>query len=78
MCLRMREKEGWVQQIECLSVSCPLDYQIDTDYKDLHPAGQPQANPYLFIDIGAQPDLLRERDRNMYAKVSALAAFEGP
>ena len=38
------------------SFSCPLDYQIDSDHKNLHPVGQPQANPYSFIDIGAQTD----------------------
>jgi hypothetical protein len=45
----MEGREDLVQQIECLSFSCPLDYCTDIGHKDLHPAVLPQANPYSWL-----------------------------
>lgn len=39
----------WAQQIECPFFSCPLDYRIDTDHRNLQPVAQPQALPYFRI-----------------------------
>jgi hypothetical protein len=55
-----------VQQIECLSFSCPLDYRIDTDHKGLHHPAQPEAKQYHVWYTCSEKESLRVKQK--YAK----------
>jgi hypothetical protein len=69
------QKRLLVQQIECLFLSCPLDYRIDTDHKDLHPVAQPQAKQYSCLVSLLRGRRSESETENMQ---SVPAAFEKP